>query len=315
MDIKEIEKAKIAPENLFAIAGIALLFVGVVFFRGDIGIFGNLVLLSVFFIILPRMFITFFKYQKVRMIEEIFPVFLQDLAEWQKSGLTLQEALKNASKTNYGRLTEEIKRIVTQISWGIPVQDALRNFAERFRDSEIIRKSVEIIIESYESGGNLQDTLEALAKDLGMLREIEKQRQVIMSQHIVTMYIIYFVFLGVSLGLLKTVLPLTTTMTMAGLEGESFFQDPCSPCQQAQAFECISCTVFLGIAKLFSLGSGGTGYYRGLFFSMLAVQGILSGIICGGIGEKSVKAGIKHSLVLTLLGLGVFMIVVRAGIV
>ncbi len=307
------KKLEVSVENILALVGVSILIVGGILSYKDIGIFGNFILLSLLFIVFPRVIIAFFKYQRIKVFEEIFPVFLQDLAEWQKSGLTFQEALRNASHTNYGKLTGEIKKIVAQISWGVSVQDALRSFAERV-NSNMIRKAVEIIIESYESGGNLQETLEALAKDIYSLKEIDRQRQSVMSQHIVTMYIIYFVFLGISTGLLKTIVPLTSSMgPMEG--GTLFFQDPCAQCKETHAMECISCTVFLGVAKMFFLGSGSIGYYRGLFFSMLAIEGILAGLICGQIGEKSIKGGIKHSIILTLLGLGIFMIIIRVGVV
>ncbi len=303
---------KVRLEEATLIASFMIFIIGVIFFYNDIGVFGNLIILSMLTILIPRTLKTYFHYQKIRKIEEEFPVFLQDIAEWQKSGLTLHEALKNASKVDYGKLTDEIKKISIQLSWGIPLQEALRNFSDRVKESELIRKSVEIIIESYESGGNIEETMESLAKNLSLIKEMHKERKNIMSQHVVTMYVIYFVFLGISLGLLNTVLPITS-MELFGTGGFGIISESEFICDTCSGINCVPCNVFLGVAKVFSLGEKVKGYYRGLFFSMLLVQGIFTGLICGQISENSIKAGIKHSLILTLIGLGTFMIVIRVG--
>jgi hypothetical protein len=93
------------------------------------------------------------------------------------------------------------------------------------------------------------------------------------------------------------------------------FKDPCEICAGLSHVYCIACLTFNTVAKIFFLGTGIEGYYRGLFFSMLLVQGIFSGLVCGQIAENSASAGLKHSLILTLIGLGIFMILVRLGVV
>ena len=93
------------------------------------------------------------------------------------------------------------------------------------------------------------------------------------------------------------------------------FLDPCIPCEGKFHPFCISCITFKGISQIFLLGTGAEGYYRGLFFSMLLLQGIFSGLICGEVSENSLSAGTRHSLVMTLVGLGIFMILIRLGVI
>ncbi len=313
MEKKNRENSK-RKELVPIVAGIFIIIFGIVFFYNDIGVLGNLILLALLVMFVPKGLLTFFKYKRIKMIEDMFPVFLQDLAEWQKSGLTLQEALKNASRVDYGKLTKEIKKMSVQLSWGIPLQEVLRRFSERMKESSVIRKSVEIIIESYNSGGNIEESIESISENISMIKELEKERKAMMIQHVMTIYIIYFVFLGIIVGLSKSLMP----MLSIGSNGElvSFgFQDPCNICTKTSDPFCIACWTFNGISQLLFFGTGAEGYYRGLFFSMLIVQGIFSGLVCGQIGENSPSAGIKHSLILTLIGLGVFMILVRLGII
>jgi hypothetical protein len=46
---------------------------------------------------------------------------------------------------------------------------------------------------------------------------------------------------------------------------------------------------------------------------MALIQSILSGIIAGQISEGSVKAGIKHSIILAGVTVGAFMIMIQLG--
>ncbi|MFN6992553.1 MAG: hypothetical protein ACK4MM_07540 [Fervidobacterium sp.] len=51
-----------------------------------------------------------------------------------------------------------------------------------------------------------------------------------------------------------------------------------------------------------------------LFFSMVIVQAICGGLVAGQISEGSIKAGIKHSLILLVVTFGIFFILVRVGL-
>lgn len=54
-------------------------------------------------------------------------------------------------------------------------------------------------------------------------------------------------------------------------------------------------------------------YYRSLFLVMIIIQGFFSGLIAGQIVSDSVSAGIKHSLIMTLSGFFIFVLVIKAG--
>ena len=48
---------------------------------------------------------------------------------------------------------------------------------------------------------------------------------------------------------------------------------------------------------------------------MVAIQAIFSGLIAGQIGSDSIAAGVKHSVVMTIFGVFIYLIVVRLGLV
>ncbi len=305
------------PVRLPPIAAVIILAAGIIFFRGDVGLLGNFVIISMLVGVVPYLAAAYLKHERIRLAEEQFPVFMRDLAEAQKAGSNLPDALRNASKTDYGRLSAEIKKVSDQLSWGIPLQEVLDRFSARMKGSDIITRSVRIINEAYSSGGNISDTMESIATDVSMIRETKKERTAVMAQHITMVYIIYFVFIAIVLSLSNTLIPmLNLNLGVASglsLSGGGGFSDPCSSCS-AGNYMCVSCSSFSTLSLIFSLGTGAISYYRALFLSMVIVQGIFTGLVAGQIGSNSAVAGAKHSFIMTAIGFGVFMIVLRLGI-
>lgn len=305
--------------HLPPIAAVLILLFGTIFFYRDAGLLGNFVIISMLVGIVPYLVVAYLGHEKIRLVEEQFPVFMRDLAETQKAGSNLPDALRMASRTDYGKLSAEIKKMSDQLSWGIPLQEVLSKFSGRMKGSDIITRSVRIINEAYSSGGNIADTMESIATDVSIIRETKKERTAVMAQHISMMYIIYFVFIAIVLSLSNTLLPMLN-MNLGGVSGGSLsggtggsFNDPCAACTPGN-YLCVSCSAFSTLSLMFSLGTGAISYYRALFLSMVIVQGIFTGLVAGQIGSNSAVAGAKHSFILTAAGFGIFMIVLKLGI-
>ncbi|MFH8132170.1 MAG: type II secretion system F family protein [Candidatus Aenigmatarchaeota archaeon] len=110
----------------------------------------------------PLIFSRYKEYKKVKELEEIFPVFLRDFVESVRSGMTLPQALKALSSNDYKSLTPYVKKMAAQVDWGINVDKILQNFAKESK-SRVIARIISSVIETHRFGGNLTDTLEALA--------------------------------------------------------------------------------------------------------------------------------------------------------
>lgn len=308
MDIK----IKYAPPAIAAV----LVFIGIVFFSGNVGIMGNLILLGAIIGTVPFILISYFEFQWIKAIEDQIASFLLDLAETQKAGMSLPDALRAVSKTDYGKLSTEIKKINDQMSWGITLQEALGRFAYRTKKSAMISRVTRIIVEAYNSGGDIVRTMEATAKDIETIRETEKERRTMSFQHVMVMYAIYYIFIGIIIGLSKTLIPmLSLNVDTSAIGGIMSFQDPCIACTGNPQLFCISCIVFGSVCKMFALGAGAICYYNALFLVMIVVQGIFSGLVAGQIGENSVIAGFKHSAIMTISGFSILMILFQTGLV
>jgi len=292
----------------------AVLIIISMFFYENIGLMGNIILLAIIIGIVPYAFFSYFEYKKIKSMEDQLPLFLLDLSEAQKIGMTLPEALKQVSSTDYGKLTEEIKKINYQLSWGIPIQETLNNFASRMKKSKLIRRVVRIINEAYNSGGDIARTMEATASDITAIKEAEKERRAVTYQHMLIMYAIYYIFIGIVIGLSQTLIPLMELNVQSGIAGSIMaFSDPCEACVNNPSIYCINCSVFSVVCQMFGIEK--SCYYYALFLLMAIVQGIFSGLVAGQIGEGSVTAGLKHSSIMTISGFSILLFLLKAGVI
>ncbi len=156
--------------------------------------------------------------RRISKIDAIFPDFVRDLAESRRAGMTFTKAILFASKGEYGILTPEIKKISQQISWGGSVTEALQAFAKRV-NTKSIRRTITLIIEASNSGGNVADVLDVAAKDAREIKMLETERRTNMASYVVVIYVGMFVFLAIVLILCTSFIP-----SMIGVEGSQSVQ-------------------------------------------------------------------------------------------
>ena len=88
----------IKPKYIPIIVAAALILVGIALYQYG-GIMLNLIVLGIIIGAAPYALTSYFEYSRIKAIEDQLPVFLLDLAESQKVGLTLHESLRQAAKT------------------------------------------------------------------------------------------------------------------------------------------------------------------------------------------------------------------------
>jgi flagellar protein FlaJ len=156
--------------------------------------------------------------RRISKIDSIFPNFVRDLAESRRAGMTFTKAILFASKGDYGILTPEIQKISQQVSWGGSVSDALLAFSQRV-NTKSIRRTITLIIEASNSGGNVADVLDVAAKDAREIKMLEAERRTNMASYVVVIYVGMFVFLAIVLILCTSFIP-----AMVGGEGSQGMQ-------------------------------------------------------------------------------------------
>jgi flagellar protein FlaJ len=274
------------------------------------------------------------KNRAVREVEDQFPSFLQDLAESKRGGMTIMQAFESAKETDYGRLNAEIEKIHNELTWGVPFPEVMERFSRRMSASAVIQESISILLQSFRSGGDITQTIESIAEDAANLKEVIQKKNAQTKQQILIMYVIFFLFIGITIGIymmlgqllglgqpgegaLQNVDFLGSSGGVTNYcNGEIIYSEPL--CTLSEIFGFVpdqATTEGLGSEYSEEYKYGQMAYYKGLLFSMLMIQGMCTGAVAGQIGEGSPSAGIKHALVMLPVAFTVFMYMVgTAGI-
>lgn len=315
-----------------AISGGSVFIIGfLMYMLGLIRIGGSLSLLGIVIGIIPYGLINFIKNRQVRDMERQFPSFLNDLAESKRGGMTILDAFESATDTDYGRLNNEIDKVYEQLTWGIPFPSVMNRFSKRMDASPVIQESLSIIIQGFQSGGNITETIDSVADNASNLREVIKDKRANIKQQLVIMYVIYFLFIGITIGIyvmLSQLLGLGSQEAgaLSGIGevlGGGGSSGPTNFCGQ----DILAAEPFCSTAKIFgfiptnittlsseyatSYAYGKMAYYKSLLFIMLMIQGICTAAVSGQISEGSPSAGIKHAIIMMPISFLAFMFVVR----
>ena len=263
------------------IVSVALLFYGIENYRNTPYMY-TFTFLAVFSFILPVGVAIYLRYARLQEKERYFPQFLKDLADGVRAGLSLPEAVVNVSKINYGALSQDVKRLATLISWGVPFDEAIRRFAMR-TGSKMIKASVELILQAYTAGGALADTLDTVAEDAGKMYSLREDRKARFSGFISTIYSVYIIFLIITAVMATVLIPEIPSMPSVGFGSLFGGAGP------------------QGLNQPISEGDLDT-----IFFNLALIEAIFAGLFAGVVGEGSFAAGIKHAIILSFIGIVAF---------
>jgi len=220
--------------------------------------------------------------QRRDSVDRNLPVFLLALLSSVQSGSNLIKAIEQAAERNLGALTPELRNLKANISWGIPIEEAFENFAQR-TGTRVSRRVTVLLEMAMKIGGDVTENLEMIQKHVSEMQNIEKSRKSALQPYTYTIYISFGVFLAVAV--------LLTT---------SFFTE---------------------IAKvqegLLASGSGTDGLFGSLasmdiaslesaLFNMAVIEAVFGGLAAGKIGSGSYVAGTKHVIAMIIAAIIAF---------
>ncbi len=227
---------------------------------------------------LPYSTIKYMENKRLKDMESRFPDFLRDLSENIKAGMTLVDSIKFLAKTDYGALSDEIKRVSVRLHW-VSIKDALLEMRARLSRSPLMARAVDILLEAYISGGNLSKTLDSLSKATYELKSVEDDRKAVLSEQSMMIIVISLIFIGISVSLFKLIVPIIAAQTGNYM---SFLR----------------------------IGEVSIDYYRQLFFVAIIVQSIMGGILSGYVSDNSFAVGMRNAVIL----LGISLLIYGVGI-
>jgi flagellar protein FlaJ len=216
-------------------------------------------------VVSPIALVNYVDYRWRKAVDEHLPDLFRSIVQAQETGMTLPKALEEAAARDYGPLTPELKKMTVQISWGASFEEALLAFGRRV-GTVLTRRTMPMIIEASRSGGRVEKVFNPMGKFLQTTILLEKERKTQTRPYTAIIYVALFVFVFTIVILFKTF--------FTGVEGMALFSMPTSSPEDL----------------------------RRIFLHLTLVQGFSSGLVAGKMGEGSMSAGLKHSLVMMLIG-------------
>jgi flagellar protein FlaJ len=246
----------------------------------------QLIILGIIVAIFPPATIEYLDLRWERGIDKNIPRLLREIAESGKTGLTLVRAIEVSAERDYGPLTPELRHMVAQLSWGGNLEESLRSFAIRAR-TKLAQRTSDLILEVSRSGGDTQEIMEQLNKHIGELQSIDRERYSQMRPYAIVVYIAFGVFLFTDVMLIR-----------------SFFTQILQLQSSVLNTQGGSSTIFGGISSV------DVTFLKTVMFHAVIVQAIIGGLVAGKMSEARLGAGLKHVLILMVIGFVTFLIFV-----
>src|SRR5467141_347001 len=237
--------------------------------------FDRFLLLGGILCLIPPTIVYLFESKKRDSIDNNIPHLIRDISDAGRSGMTLTRAIEISAERDYGPLTKEIKKLMAKVSFRVPLEKALQFFADR-TGTMLSRRTAMLVSEANKSGGDIQESMESIAKHVQEIQYLERKRRATLRPFIGVMYISFAVFL-VTVYLLIS----------------SFFKQ-------------LANTNFGGGGG----GIGGVGFnfvslpldkITAVFLYMAMIEALFAGMVGGKMATGYLKDGLKHAILLMMI--------------
>lgn len=104
-------------------------------------------------------------YNRTQEVETVLDQYLGLVSESMKGGLALEKAMWDATRPEFGTLSQEIQLISKRVATGEDITEALRELTLKY-ESPMLRRSLNLIIESMGAGGSLTALLDRVVANI-----------------------------------------------------------------------------------------------------------------------------------------------------
>jgi len=245
---------------------------------GTAALFLNELMLAALIIMLaPSAILEHVNQKWMNGVEDQMPVLVKGISESQETGLTFIKAIEKVVEDKMIRppLSDEVKKLTVQMSWGLSFEEALKGFRNRI-NSSVVNRFCTLVLEASRSGGEIRKVFSATAGFMEDMKQTDKETSSQMKPYIVVVYAAFFVFAFTSVILVR-----------------SFF----APLQ--------------GLPQILNpLSIGGISDLKDFFYRTMLMSALVGGLMAGKIGERRVAGGFKHSIMMMLMGYAIFFLLI-----
>ncbi len=200
--------------------------------------------------------------KKKSSMEQGINSFLRDLTEVRKTGLSPEKCIESLAHRDYGEFSKELRKISSEISWGVPLRKVIMDFVKRVK-SWMTQVIMFLLVETIDVGGGTIAMIESIARFNNLTQEVDREKRMSVRPYVLMPYF-------------AAILLVATTTMMIGIMPAT-----------------------LGVAagsRSMNLGPTIT-----IFVTSSIFHSYLIGLVAGKISEESVAAGFKHASVLVVI--------------
>lgn len=256
------------PYKVYAVCTVAgILLFALLFLSGSFGILSKMpvaLALGLFISVAPAAVVHGKLSSKKTSTEQGVNSFLRDLTEVRKTGLSPEKCIESLSHREYGVFSKELRKISSEISWGIPLKKVIMDFISRTK-SWMAQIVMFLLVETVDVGGGTIEMIESLARFNNLTQEVEKEKKSSTRPYIMMPYF-------------AALLLVVTTSMMLGFT-----------------------TGTIGVAG--ATPPANMDWIRQIFMTSAIFYSYMVGIVAGKISEESIAAGFKHAAVLVVISI------------
>ena len=191
--------------------------------------------------------------------------FLRDLTEVRKTGLSPEKCIESLGDRDYGVFSKELRKISSEISWGVPVKKVIMSFLTRTK-SWMTQLVMFLLVETIDVGGGTIAMIESLARFNNLTQEVEKEKKMSVRPYIFMPYLASILLVATTIMMMS----FTTGTLTVGVPGQA------------------------ASTKDFS-------QMKIIFLTSVIFHSYLIGVVAGKISDESVAAGFKHASILVVI--------------
>jgi flagellar protein FlaJ len=188
--------------------------------------------------------------------------FLRDLTEVRKTGLSPERCIESLSDRDYSAFSKELRKISSDISWGIPAKKVIMDFVKRTK-SWMAQLVMFLLVETIDVGGGTIEMIESIARFNNLTQEVDKEKRMAVRPYV---FMPYF----------ASIMLVTTTIMIITFTGKTLIVGGTSP-------------------------TGNMASMITTFTTATIFHSYLIGLVGGKIAEESISAGFKHSALLVIM--------------
>jgi len=232
--------------------------------------------LSLVIALLPFVILHELRERRLEKILAITPDYLSSLSAAISSGLPPAKAIKTLPPDRFGALSQELVRVRRDIEWGSPAAKALSEMERRIR-SGLLMRVISVMNIATTATGNIGDVLKVLANDVSTEVYLKRERRTQTFTYVLIAYMIFGVFAITAVGMVVIFVPALPTQNVEMPGGMGIGINPVNP-----------------------------QLVRTLFYHAVLIQGIALGILAGQFRTGRIRDGIKHALLMCVMGWLIF---------